>query len=127
MSIGTRIKERREELGLTQQELADRMGYKSKVSISNVEHDHEDLTSTRVQKFAKALETTPAYLMGWQSVGDVMHALLSGNREDISQEEKTMLDHFRRITPQTQKIVTNIIDTEYAEIIEKEKNQNSAS
>lgn len=66
MTIGQRIKQRREELGLSQQELATRLGYKSKVSISNAENDRDDMTTTRVQKYAKALETTSAYLMGWE-------------------------------------------------------------
>lgn len=71
MTIGQRIKQRREELGLSQQELATRLGYKSKVSISNVENDRDDMTTTRVQKYAKALETTSAYLMGWDEVADI--------------------------------------------------------
>lgn len=66
MTIGNRIKLRRQELGLTQTELAHRLGLKSKVSISTVENDKEDLTTDRIKKFADALETTPAYLMGWE-------------------------------------------------------------
>jgi len=65
MTIGGRIKQRRMELGLTQTELAQRLGLKSKVSISTVENDKEDLTTDRIRKFADALETTPGVLMGW--------------------------------------------------------------
>ena len=66
MTIGERIKARRKELNLSQTELASRLGYKTKVAISNVENDKEDLTSTRIRKFAQALDCTPAYLMGWE-------------------------------------------------------------
>jgi transcriptional regulator with XRE-family HTH domain len=66
MTIGSRIKQRRLALGLTQSELAQRLGLKSKVSISTVENDKEDLTTDRIRKFAEALDTTPAYLMGWE-------------------------------------------------------------
>ena len=66
MTIGERIKKRREELGLTQSELAERMGYKSRAAICTVEKDKEDLTTTRIRRFAEALQTTPAYLMGWE-------------------------------------------------------------
>lgn len=67
MTVGERIRERRIELHLTQEELAKRMGYKSRTAISNVEKNLEDLTTTRVIKFAEALECTPADLMGWGS------------------------------------------------------------
>ena len=65
-TLGQRIRKRREELGLTQTELAQRLGYKSKVSVSHAESDRDDMTTTRIRKYAKALETTPAYLMGWE-------------------------------------------------------------
>ena len=64
-TLGERIKRRREELGLTQSELAARLGYKSKVSVSNAENDRDDMTTTRISKYATALETSEAYLMGW--------------------------------------------------------------
>ena len=65
MTIGQRIKQRRKELGLTQTELAHRLGNKSKVSVCTVENDKEDLTTDRIRKYAKALDCEPAYLMGW--------------------------------------------------------------
>lgn len=64
--IGSRIKSRRQELGMTQQELATKLGYKSRSTINKVEEGVNDLTQTAVVKYAKALNTTPAYLMGWE-------------------------------------------------------------
>ena len=54
--VGKRIKQRRKELGLSQEELASRMGFKSKQSISNVEIGRDNLTADRVTAFAKALD-----------------------------------------------------------------------
>lgn len=66
MTVGERIKQRRKELHLTQEELAIRMGYKNKSAICRVEKDYEqNLTLDRVTAFAEALDTTPSYLMGW--------------------------------------------------------------
>lgn len=65
MSVGQRVKERRKALGLTQEELAKRLGNSSRASICTVEKDREDLTTTRIAKLANALETSPAYLMEW--------------------------------------------------------------
>ena len=66
MTIGERIKQRRLELGLSQQDLAERLGNKSRASVCTVEKDKEDMTTDRIRKYAEALETTPAYLMGWE-------------------------------------------------------------
>ena len=66
MNIGERIRNRREELGLTQEELAKKLGYKSRSSVNNVETSRE-LSNKKVRLYADALDTTPAYLMGWTS------------------------------------------------------------
>ncbi len=64
--IGEKIKQRREELKLTQQELADRMGYKSRSTINKVELGVNDISQTTIYAYAKALNTTIAYLMDWE-------------------------------------------------------------
>ena len=64
-NIGKRIKERREELGLSQEELAQKLGYKNKSTIAKIEAGVNDIVLSKVVTFAKALETTLGYLMGW--------------------------------------------------------------
>lgn len=68
MHIGIKIKNRREELGLTQSELASKLGYKSKTTIAKIESGSNDITQSKVIAFAKALNTTPAYLMGFEDM-----------------------------------------------------------
>ena len=63
-TIYERIKERRLELGLTVEDLAKKMGYKDKSSISKIENGKADIPQSKVMAFARALETTTAYLMG---------------------------------------------------------------
>ena len=58
------IKARREELGLSQSELAELTGYTSKTSISKIESGHIDLPQSKIAIFADALRTTPGALMG---------------------------------------------------------------
>lgn len=65
MTIGQRVKLRREELGLSQEELAKRIGYKSKTSINKIELDFRNLTQSKIKAIADALDTTPSYIMGW--------------------------------------------------------------
>lgn len=72
------IKNRRTELHLTQSELADKMGYADKSMIAKIEKGLVDLPQSKILSFAEALETTPSYLMGWETlndeeIGDVFH------------------------------------------------------
>lgn len=60
------IKNRRIELGLSQSELADRVGYSDKSMISKVERGVVDLSQSKILSFATALECTPAFLVGWE-------------------------------------------------------------
>ena len=65
MNIGQRIRNRRIELGLTQDEVAQKTGYKSRSSINKIECSR-NLPLTKVEKMASALECSPSYLMGWE-------------------------------------------------------------
>ena len=72
--IGKRIRSRREQLGMTQEELASRLGYKSKTTIAKLENGTNDIVQSKVTEFAKVLDTTPAYLMGWTQLdGNVVN------------------------------------------------------
>lgn len=64
MTVGERIKQRRLELGLTQEELALKMGYKGKTSVCVAETKGNNVTTTKVKKFAKALNVSVQYLLG---------------------------------------------------------------
>jgi transcriptional regulator with XRE-family HTH domain len=60
-----RIKARREELGMSQDELARAAGYKSRSSINKIEVDGRCIPQHKIVALAKALRVTPSYLMGW--------------------------------------------------------------
>lgn len=66
--IGKNIRRRRVELGLSQEELAERCGFKSKSSINKMEAGVQGLPQSKIITVAKALETTPGYIMGWEGV-----------------------------------------------------------
>ncbi len=65
MQIGDRIKDRREQLGLSQEKLASALGYKSRSSINKIERNHRNLTQRKIKAIADVLQTTPDYIMGW--------------------------------------------------------------
>lgn len=68
--IGDRIRERRQELGISQEELARRVGYKHKSAVNKIELGINDIRQSKIIDFADALGTTPAFLMGWESSQD---------------------------------------------------------
>lgn len=72
LDIGERIKIRREKLKMSQDELAKRIGYKSRSSINKIELGHYNLTQSKIKAIADALETTPAYIMGWEELDETV-------------------------------------------------------
>lgn len=64
MTFGERINKIRNEKGMTQDELAHAVGYKSRSTIAKIESGERDVSQSMVIKFAKALNTTTAVLMG---------------------------------------------------------------
>lgn len=76
--IYERIKSRREELGLTTEELAQRMGYKTRSSITKIETGKADIPQSKVKAFARALQTTTAYLMGDDNAREARPSIPAG-------------------------------------------------
>lgn len=66
MGIGDKIRQRRETIGMSQVELANKLGYTSRSSINKIEKDINDIPQSKIIAFAEALETTPAFLMDWK-------------------------------------------------------------
>jgi 2-C-methyl-D-erythritol 4-phosphate cytidylyltransferase len=58
MSVGANIKKRRYELRMSQQDLADAMGYSTRSTIAKIESGENDVSQKKLQKFAAALDTT---------------------------------------------------------------------
>ena len=65
MTVGDRIRQQREAKGITQLELARRIGYTTTGAISLIESGKRDLSLDKVREIAKALDVTPHWLMGW--------------------------------------------------------------
>ena len=67
MTKGQRIRARREELNLGLTELAEK-AHISKQTLYKYENDIiTNIPSDRIEDLARAMETTPSYIMGWNS------------------------------------------------------------
>lgn len=64
MSLGQNIRIYRERLGLSQSELAERLGYKDRSTIAKIEGGNSDLTQSKIAAIAKVLGVSPVVLMG---------------------------------------------------------------
>lgn len=65
-TIGDKILERRTTLNMSQDELAQKVGYKDRSSIAKIESGERDIRQKKLIEFAKALKTTPQWLMGYE-------------------------------------------------------------
>ena len=65
MTLYERIRHRREQLGISQGQLAEELGYTNRSTIAKIESGKNDITQSKIVAFAHALSTTPQYLMGW--------------------------------------------------------------
>lgn len=91
MDVGKRIKERRIELNISVDELAKRLN-KNRTTVYRYEKgDIENLPMDILGPLAKALNTTPAYLMGWDSKPnstiDTITDYYRLSAEDLTKEE----------------------------------------
>lgn len=96
MEIGDRIKDLRIHLNLSQTELADKIG-STKQNIYKYENGLiTNIPSDKIEQLASALNTTPAYLMGWTD-NDISPsatkkiAVLARSIEKLPEEDRNKL------------------------------------
>lgn len=96
LEIYKRIRARREELGISQEELSKRLGYKSRSSINKIEKGENDIPQSKIVAFAQALQTTPERLMGWEQppapAPDDLPALNAKDEREITRMMDDMKD-----------------------------------
>lgn len=96
MTLGEKVKLKREELNLSQEELAEKMNYKSKTSIHKIEVGITDLPLSKVKELAAVLKTTPAYLMGWEE--DKKQEKENNIFSQLTDEELAKLEKFKNMS-----------------------------
>lgn len=67
MSVGANIKKRRFELKMSQQELAEAMGYKTRSTIAKIESGENDISQKKLQRLATILDTSVEALVAGSS------------------------------------------------------------
>ena len=123
MTVADRIKHLREQMGMTQEELAKRMGYTGKSSISKIETSGNNITIKKISRLSPILNTSNAYLMGWTDnpdpniddieTGIIMHNKIhddiKSNMQDVSQAEcEEEIDFFSTLSMKERDNITRL-------------------
>lgn len=66
--------------------------------------DIENMRADKIAKLAKALNTTPVYLMGWTDEKEIMD-LGNNAKDDLTSKEQELLEAFRRLLPEMQNFI----------------------
>ena len=102
-TVGDNISLMRKQLGWTQEELAKKMGYKSKSTINKIELGINDIPQSKIIQFSEVFGTTPAHLMGWDEENS------PPEEPKLTEGEEILLDLFRRIPNDKQQLVLQMI------------------
>ena len=89
MTTYEKIKTLRLQMRLSQSELAKRTGYNDRSSIAKIEAGRVDLSESKIALFAKALEVSPAYLMGLTDTAPPSPSLV------LSPDETRLVEDYR--------------------------------
>lgn len=111
LQIYENIKNRRNELGLSQQDLAELVGYADKSMIAKIEKGYVDLSQTKIEIFANALKTTPSALMGWKEAPRTSE---SGRKAALLIKDEEVLNRAYKLhlaSDETRKIVFKLMDS----------------
>lgn len=93
------IKLRRESLGLSQEELAIKVGYTSRSSIAKIENGDVDIPRSKIIAFAEALDCSPVELMGLIDIQEETPA--NGDTQLIitDTQERGLVTTYRALSP----------------------------
>ncbi len=105
MTIGERIKRRRNELHLSQRDLSNMMGYSNHSTIGKIETGKVDIPQSRIVQFANVLGVSIAYLMGWEE--EELKTEKPPTPEEQEQEARTkeFIELFRILPPEYQVLI----------------------
>ena len=85
-TVGERIKDRREELDISQVELAERINIKKQTLFKYEKNIITNIPSDVIERIANELSITPPYLMGWE---EKQSAIITFEFQKIVKRHKT--------------------------------------
>lgn len=95
IQFGSRVKKYRERINMTQEELANKIGYNSdnaRSSTQKIEAGKTDLPTSRIYMLAQTLGIPVSTLMGWED-----NDSNSSPKQTLNRQEQVLLDKFRKL------------------------------
>ena len=110
--IGFRVQRRRQQLRMSQEELARRTGYGGKTSISKIEKNVNGIPQDKVSAFAEALQTSELYLIGMvddpnMSTDEIIRADYAMT---LSKKDQILIDRFHNADPEKKRIIAYLLE-----------------
>lgn len=98
-TIGSRIKDARESMGISQAELAEELGFQSATAISLIESGERGIAAPLLHRLTEVLKRDVKYFLGQkEDIMDVQVALRAD--KDLSDEDKSAIERFIELAKQ---------------------------
>ena len=94
MDLATIVRQRREELGLSQEQLAEMMGYSSRSSINKIENGRP-CSQKIIARLAEALHVSIPYLMGWEEEKEKEKP--TAQDDGLSEEMEELIERIKKL------------------------------
>lgn len=110
MDKGTRIRNLRQNAGMSQVELADRIGVSKQTLYKYENNIVTNIPSDKIEAIATALRVEPEFIMGWNQRD--MHDAFNKIAKDYRQIERlaSYTEKLSRLSPENQRTVEILID-----------------
>ena len=119
MTVAERIKERRIQLGLSQTDLANKIGNKDRSTICQLENSGDNISMKNIVRIATALNVTPQYLLGWEDDGapTVIRKVKPTEEVDEKKVNRALayLEMFEKATPEVQSMIEYLLKSSQPE------------
>lgn len=99
------IRQLRKQLGLTQQELALKVGYTDRSTIAKIESGTVDLSQSKIATFAAVLGVTPAQLMGIEEKPTAIES------DELLRQTDEVKELLKKIAPEQRESVLQMLRT----------------
>ncbi len=97
IAIGERIRQFRQSSSMSQQELADALGFKSGTAISLIESGARGTSAEDIPKFAKVLGVNPSDLLGESSSSPDFSTVLRADKQLTKRDKEDILNFYQHV------------------------------
>lgn len=111
MKVNEIIKKRRKELGLTLKDVAEKLGVSESLISRYESNDVKNMGIDKLIPLAKVLNTTPGYLMGWDTEESKTYFEVSENHSEYTTNRKSDKSNFNIDTINTDYVMVPLYES----------------